>query len=139
MELPFKAGMRVSATGFFLAVAALVFVLGSPEPSWAQEYEDLKDCLVSDTREGAEKGGPEWWSRRSEEEKRYLRELPCEEKYLATVCIFLFDPNLKECVNRSVGDRRANHYCSEQGHAILSPEMAQCEKNYLATTYKPPF
>lgn len=80
-----------------------------------------------------------WWDRRSPQEQKYISELPCEERYIPMVCIFLWVPDLQSCVNKRVGDFRASKYCDQQGFELLSEAHVACQKKWIREKYKEPF
>ncbi len=130
--------MRHFTQVFMLLGAALFLssVVAQPAAA-ATTYEEFRHCLDSPTQ-GNPAAGDGWWSRRSAEEQRYLIELPCEEKYIVAICVFLYDPDLKGCTNKGVARFRADRHCAEQGHEILSEERAACTQEYVAN-FKPVF
>lgn len=73
-----------------------------------------------------------------DEQKKYIRELPCQERYIPMVCIFLWEPDLRGCTNKGVAEYRANKSCEEQGYALLSEEHVACKERYKKT-FVPPF
>ncbi|WP_143710239.1 hypothetical protein [Parvibaculum lavamentivorans] len=79
-----------------------------------------------------------WWGRRSAEEKKYISELPCEERYIPMVCVFLYEPDLRGCTNKGVAEYRADKACTEKGHALLSEAHAACKEDFKKT-FSPPF
>ncbi len=130
--------MRHFAQAFVLLGAAIFFapftaISAAAEPT----YEEFRHCLDSPTQ-GNRAAGDGWWSRRSAQEQRYMIELPCEEKYIVAICVFLYDPDLKGCTNKGVARFRADRYCAAQGHEILSEERAACSQEYVAN-FKPVF
>jgi hypothetical protein len=80
----------------------------------------------------------EWWDKRSPDQQTYIRDLPCDERYIPMVCIFLFEPDLKGCTNKGVAEFRANRSCEAKGLDILSQEMLDC-KTEFKKTFKAPF
>ena len=115
------------ACGLGIIVMKAMPASASPMPS----------CVDSD-RGNATKAKA-WWDRRSPQEQKYITELPCEERYIPMVCIFLWEPDLRGCVNKRVGDYRASKYCDQQGFEMLSEAHAACQKKWLKEKYKEPF
>ena len=97
----------------------------------AAQYEQVRLC-TNNAADANQTEGLNWWNRRTPEQQRYMLELPCEEKYIVTICVFLYDPDLKGCTNKGVARYRADRHCAAQGHEILSPEKAACEATYVA-------
>lgn len=119
-----------------LGVAAMAAAAG---PSAAQGTSDgIPDCINSDTNGTRPADGLAWWNRRSEEHKKYIRELPCQERYIPMVCIFLWEPDLRGCTNKGVADYRASKFCDEQGFALLTEEHEACKAQYKKS-FVPPF
>jgi hypothetical protein len=112
--------------------SALLFSSLLASPASAEDvYDELRHCLDSATQ-GNPTEGANWWNRRSSEEQKYMIELPCEEKYIVAVCVFLYEPDLKGCTNKGVARFRADRHCASQGHEILSEERAACSREYVA-------
>ena len=112
--------------------AAVVFFQIGAAPAVAQPtFEEFRHCLDSPTQ-GDRAAGDGWWSRRSAQEQRYMIELPCEEKYIVAVCVFLYDPDLKGCTNKGVARFRADRHCAAQGYEILTEERAACTEEFVA-------
>ena len=114
---------------FVLSAIFVVGSLSSPATAADETYEQMRACLDSVTQ-GDENAGQAWWDRRDAEQQRYMRELPCEEKYIVAVCVFLYDPDLKACTNRGVARYRGDRHCATQGHEILSESKAACMRDY---------
>ncbi len=130
--------MRHFVSVFGLLGAVLLSSTFASTPVAAVEtYEEFRHCLDSPTQ-GNRAAGDGWWSRRSAEEQKYMIELPCEEKYIVAICVFLYDPDLKGCTNKGVARFRADRHCAAQGHEILSEERAACTQEYVAN-FKPVF
>ena len=87
--------------------------------------QGVPECIDSE-KSGNPQATAAWWGRRSAEEKKYISELPCEERYIPMVCIFLYDPDLRGCTNKGVAEYRADKACSKKGHELLSVEHAAC-------------
>ena len=96
------------------------------------------ECMQSDTRRIPEERMQEWWDKRTPEQQKYIRELPCKERYIPMVCIFLFDPDLKGCTNKGVAESRASAACQAKGYDLMSQEFADCKSDYKKN-FKPPF
>ncbi|MEQ9519751.1 MAG: hypothetical protein RLN89_09960 [Parvibaculum sp.] len=101
------------------------------------QYEQVRVC-TNNAKDANQTEGLNWWNRRTPQQQRYMLELPCEEKYIVTICVFLYDPDLKGCTNKGVARYRADRHCAAQGFEILSEEKAACEKEYVAN-FKPVF
>lgn len=86
-------------------------------------------CLDSVTQ-GNPVEAQNWWDRRTPEAQNYMRTLPCEERYIVAVCVFLYDPDLKACTNRGLARFRGDRHCAAQGHEILSESKATCMTEY---------
>jgi|GEM_PF-906039 len=122
--------LRTIIQGCFVLFAVIFAGSLSNSATAADEtYEQMRACLDSVTQ-GDENAGQAWWDRRSAEQQRYMRELPCEEKYIVAVCVFLYDPDLKACTNRGVARFRGDRHCAVQGHEILSESKAACMRDY---------
>lgn len=119
--------MKFFVQAFFALAAGWMILAGAAGTAQA---DTVPACLDSATR-GNPTEAQNWWDRRSAEEQKYMRELPCEERYIVAVCVFLYDPNLKECTNKGVARFRANRHCAAQGHEMLSEEAAACEQRYI--------
>lgn len=123
---------------FMLLGAALLFSSFTTSQAGAEDlYNELRRCLDSATQ-GNPAEGENWWNRRSAEQQKYMIELPCEEKHIVAVCVFLYDPDLTGCTNKGVARFRADRHCAAQGHEILSEERAACSREYVAN-FKPVF
>lgn len=96
------------------------------------------ECMQSETRKIPDERMQEWWDKRSPEQQKYIRELPCNERYIPMVCIFLFDPDLKGCTNKGVAESRANAACQSKGYDLMSQELADCKSDFKKT-FKSPF
>lgn len=130
--------MRYLAIAAFVAFVGAVGLAGAAS---AQQYEktpDAPDCLSSDKRPSNPANTDGWWDRRTAEEQHYIRTLPCEERYIPTVCIFLFNPDLRACTIKGVAEKRANAACMAEGYELLTPEMANCEKKFISN-FEPEF
>ena len=109
------------------------------QPSSAQAGSDvIPDCINSDTNGTKPADGIAWWNRRTEEQKKYIRELPCQERYIPMVCIFLWEPDLRGCTNKGVAEYKADRACTAEGHALLSEAHASC-KDRFKKSFTPPF
>jgi len=98
---------------------------------------EMPACVDSERGNAAK--AQAWWDRRSPQEQKYISELPCEERYIPMVCIFLWVPDLQSCVNKRVGNFRASKYCDQQGFELLSEEHVACQKKWIREKYKEPF
>lgn len=103
----------------------------------AAHADKAPDCMQSDTRGLPEGRLQEWWDKRSPEQQKYIRELPCKERYIPMTCIALFDPDLKECTNKGVIESRASRSCEGKGMDIMSEEFAACKEKYKKTAAQP--
>lgn len=124
-------------TFMLLGAGIIISALGATSATAQPTYEEFRHCLDSPTQ-GNRAAGDGWWSRRSAQEQRYMIELPCEEKYIVAICVFLYDPDLKGCTNKGVARFRADRHCAAQGHEILSEERAACSQEFVAN-FKPVF
>ena len=121
----FCLALGLAVSGLFLAGAGEARAQGIPE------------CIDSDTI-GNPQATAAWWGRRSAEEKKYISELPCKERYIPMVCVFLWEPDLRDCTNRGVAEYRADKACSADGYELLSEEHAACKERFKKT-FVPPF
>ena len=120
---------------FCLLLGLAVFGMGlAAAPAEAQA---VPECIDSE-KTGNPQATAAWWSRRSAEEKKYISELPCEQRCIPMVCIFLWEPDLRGCTNKGVAEYRASKSCEEQGYALLSEEHVACKERYKKT-FVPPF
>lgn len=123
-----------SGIQFGLLLAAGLFVMGIA--SVPAQADAIPECIAS---EGAPEGEAQaWWDRRNATEQRLLRELPCDQRHITTVCIFLYDPDVVECTNRGVARYLSARHCADQGHALLSESEAACKAEFEAG-YPPTF
>lgn len=120
-------------TGFVLVGGALVV----PAAAADQGLEDYLKCPMSSEIKNKE-GAIGWWHRRSPEQQRIILALPCEERFVPIVCVFLYDPNLVECTNKGLAEYRANKACEAKGLDLLSQEMSDCKARFKKT-FKYPF
>jgi hypothetical protein len=98
--------------------------------------EDYLACPMSDQIKD-KPAAIAWWNRRSETEQRLVLSVPCEERFVPIVCIFLYDPDLKKCTKDGLAEYHANKSCQAKGLDLLSQEMADCKADYKKT-YKAP-
>jgi hypothetical protein len=101
------------------------------------QAQGVPECIDSD-KDGNPQATAAWWGRRSAEEKKYISELPCEERYIPMVCVFLWDPDLRGCTNNGVAEYRADKACTAEGYELLSAEHAACKERFKKT-FVPPF
>lgn len=127
--------MRSFVQAFFALAMGLAMWTMLPTAALADK---APDCLQSDTRKIPDERMQEWWNKRTPEQQTYIRDLPCNERYIPMVCIFLFDPDLKGCTNRGVAESRANASCQAKGYDLMSQELADC-KDTFKKTFKKPF
>jgi hypothetical protein len=127
--------MKSFVQAFFALGMMLVAWMALPGTAYADK---APDCMQSDTRHMADGKLQEWWDKRSPEQQKYIRELPCKERYIPMVCIFLFDPDLKECTNKGVAESRASASCQAKGLDLMSQEFADCKDAYKKS-FKVPF
>lgn len=113
-----------------LGILAMSF---SGEPAKAQPVPECIDIPEGDPAKMAS-----WWNRRSADEKKYISELPCEQRYIPMVCIFLFEPDLRGCTNKGGAEYRADKACTAEGHALLSEAHQACKERFKKT-FVPPF
>jgi hypothetical protein len=103
----------------------------------ADNFDDFYKCPMSSEIKNRE-GALGWWSRRSAEQQRVVLALPCEERFVPLVCIFLYEPDLIGCTNKGIAEYRANKYCQAKCYDLLSQEMADCKQQFKKT-FKRPF
>ena len=115
------------STFFCFGLAALMLGL----PAGEARADTVPDCLEAETGPKVEGAGQAWWDRRTAQEQNMMRTLPCKERYIVAVCIFLQEPDLNACVNKGVSRKRAAVHCAQEGHEILSKEMAACESAFV--------
>lgn len=112
-------------------------VLGMGLAAKPAHAQAVPECIDSD-KTGNPQATAAWWNRRSPEQKKYISELPCEQRFIPMVCIFLWDPDLRGCTNKGVAEYQADRACSAEGHALLSEAHASC-KDRFKKTFTPPF
>lgn len=124
----------------FVRVCAIIGALVAADMAMPQAAlaDKAPECMQSDTRKIPDQRMQEWWDKRTPEQQKYIRELPCNERYIPMTCIFLFDPDLKGCTNKAVAESRANAACQAKGYDLMSEEMADCKAEFKKT-FKPPF
>lgn len=127
--------MRFFVQGFFVVALALVAWTALPQEARADK---APDCLESTERPMAPGFTQTWWDKRTPQQQKYMRELPCEERYIPMVCILLADPDLKQCTNLRVADFRASRACKGKGADFMSEEFAACREAFKKT-FVPPF
>jgi len=122
-----------------LCLALGLSLLGMALSTSGAHAQPVPECIDTDD---ATRNNPaataQWWSRRSAEQKKYISELPCEERFIPMICIFLFDPDLRGCTNRRVAEYRADKVCSSKGHELLSEAHAACKEDFKKS-FTPPF
>jgi hypothetical protein len=132
--------MRVLARAT-LAVAfcaASILVPGAERALAADDgLQDYLKCPMSSEIKNKE-GAMGWWHRRTPQQQRIVLALPCEERFVPIVCIFLYDPDLVDCSNKGLAEYRANKACEAKGYDLLSQEMSDCKQNFKKT-FKQPF
>lgn len=131
----------MSSAKFLMAMLfalALTAVAGQP-PAHAVSDKDegVIECLMS-TRVKNKDGAQGWWDRRTDQQRRLILALPCNERYIPMVCIFLYDPDLVGCTNKGVAESRATAACQAKGYDLMSQELADCKAEFKKT-FKPPF
>ena len=112
-------------------------VAGIPFTAETARAQEVPECIDSDT-DGNPQATAAWWSRRSAEEKKYISELPCEQRFIPLVCIFLWEPDMRGCTNRGVAEYRADKACTAEGHALLSEAHSACKERFKKS-FTPPF
>jgi hypothetical protein len=131
--------MKVLAQIAFAVFFGFAFAVG-PEAVKAFAADDgLQDylkCPMSSEIKNKE-GAMGWWQRRTPEQQRIVLALPCEERFVPIVCIFLYDPNLVDCSNRGLAEYRANKACQTKGLDLLSQEMADCKQEFKKKLKQP--
>jgi hypothetical protein len=123
---------------------ALAFMLALSLSLWGQSAyavsesdEGVVNCLMSSRVQNRE-GAQGWWDRRTEAQRKIILALPCSERYIPMVCIFLYDPDLTDCTNKGVAESRATAACQAKGYDLMSQELADCKAEFKKT-FKPPF
>ena len=128
-------------TRFTLAIlfALGLFAASARQPAFAVSEDDdaVVKCLMSSRTENKD-GAQGWWDRRTEVQRKIIMALPCNERYIPMVCIFLYDPDLVGCTNKGVADSRATAACQSKGYDLMSQELADCKAEFKKT-FKPPF
>ena len=127
--------MKSFVQAFIASAFGLILWTGLPSVASADQ---VPACTQSTTRNIPQARMQEWWDKRTPEQQTYIRELPCDERYIPMVCIFLFDPDLKGCVNKGVAEFRASASCQAKGYDLMSQEQLDC-KNDFKKTFKKPF
>lgn len=121
------------------ALLGLVFAAGPGTTQTMAADDHLQDylkCPMSSEIKNKE-GAMGWWRRRSPEQQRIVLALPCEERFVPIVCIFLYDPDLVECSNKGLAEYRANKACEAKGLDLLSQEMSDCKARFKKTFRQP--
>ncbi|MGB3811008.1 MAG: hypothetical protein WA943_13025 [Parvibaculum sp.] len=126
--------MKSFVQAFFALAFGLIAWTALPSSALADK---APDCMQSDTRKLSDERLQEWWDKRTPEQQTYIRDLPCKERYIPMVCIFLFDRDLKGCTNNGVAEFRANAACQAKGYDLMSEEMADCKETFKKTFKKP--
>lgn len=117
-------------------LGVVLFLVSAPGTAHAQ---GVPECIDTKDESRNNPGATaQWWGRRSAEEKKYISDLPCEERFIPMVCIFLYDPDLRACTNKGVAEYRADKECSSKGHALLSTAHAACKEDFKKS-FTPPF
>ncbi|MEG9862610.1 MAG: hypothetical protein V6Z81_09050 [Parvularculales bacterium] len=93
-------------------------------------------CLMNEERPVEETIA--WWNRRSPEEQELMMSLPCEERYIPAVCIFLGGGEqpiewVRECSDKQVAERRSFATCQEKGFEMMTEEFVACQDEVKAT------
>ncbi|MES1990492.1 MAG: hypothetical protein V4441_06035 [Pseudomonadota bacterium] len=128
-------GLRVTLAALFMWAMTMPLTIA---PSYALgTVEDYLACPMSD-QINDKPAAIAWWNRRSETEQRLVLGVPCVERFVPIVCIFLYDPDLNKCTNDGLAEYRANKSCQAKGFDLLSQEMADCKAEFKKT-YKPQF
>jgi hypothetical protein len=130
-----------------ICAAALMFVIetGVRTPAFAatdknpvgDRDEAILQCLMSPLVKNVD-GARGWWDRRTAAQHKIILALPCEERYIPMVCIFLYAPDLTDCTNKGVAESRAPAACQKKGFDLMSQELADCKEEFKKT-FKPPF
>lgn len=105
--------------------------------SAAISYEEYLKCPLSDAIKDVD-AAIAWWDRRSPLEQKLIAALPCDERFVPIVCVFLYNPDLTKCTNDGLAEYHANKTCQAKGIDLLSQDMSDCKEKYKKT-YKPPF
>lgn len=119
---------------FLMALLALpVSVAYAAAPVDGDRASNPWACLAPSSAEELA-NAKSWWDRRSAEEQAIMLSLPCEERFMPAVCIFLFEPDLKACTAKRVAEYRANRVCDAKGLEILTQEFVDCTEDYKRKT-----
>lgn len=116
----------------WLAISAMLTggaVAGLSGAGATESDEQASACLARKSPDEQAKA-LSWWGRRSADEKKVLLSVSCEERYIPAVCIFLYDPNLKDCTARGVAEYRAERACAAKGFKILTQEFVDCKEDW---------
>lgn len=123
--------------GFAFVLALLAGVARQPAFAVSENDEGVVNCLMSSRVQNRE-GAQGWWDRRTEAQRKIILALPCSERYIPMVCIFLYEPDLVDCTNKGVAESRATSACQAKGYELLSQELVDCKAEFKKT-FKPPF
>ena len=119
---------------FLMAVLALpISTAYAAAPLEADTVSNPWACLAPQSAEELSNARA-WWNRRTAEEQSIMLSLPCEERFMPAVCIFLFEPDLKSCTAKRVADYRANRVCDAKGLELLTQEFVDCTEDYKRKT-----
>jgi len=119
-----------------LGLGIVLSGLVAPQTAQAQGVPECID--TNNANQSNPQATAAWWGRRSAEEKKYISELPCEERYIPMVCVFLYEPDLRGCTNKGVAEYRADKACTAKGHALLSEAHSACKEEFKKS-FTPPF
>lgn len=133
-----QAGWRSAFIVLFTwtSIVSGAFFVPTPANAAASGADDYLACPMSN-RERDEANARDWWNRRSALEQRTILALPCEERFVPIVCIFLYEPDLVKCTDHGLAEYKANKACETKGLDLLSQAMADCKAEYKKT-YKSP-
>lgn len=126
--------LRTVLAGLF-ALSTLLSLAISPAHALGT-VEDYLACPMSDQIKDKD-AAIAWWNRRSELEQRLILSVPCVERFAPIICIFLYNPDLKDCTAKGLAEYRANKSCQDRGMDLLSQEMSDCKEEFKRN-YKPP-
>lgn len=134
--MPAAAKITITMLYGWFTVVSILFTSTAPTMALGT-VEDYLKCPMSDQIKNKD-AAIGWWNRRSESQQRIVLAIPCVERFVPIICIFLYDPNLVQCTNNGLAEYRANKACQEKGLDLLSQEMEDCKATFKKA-FKPPF
>src|SRR5882757_847001 len=121
------AAMTRSICAAALVLGALICLGSKSVLAASKDDVGVINCLMSDRVKNRE-GAQGWWDRRTDAQHKIILALPCEERYIPMVCIYLFEPDLADCTNKGVAEKRATAFCQAKGLDLMSQELADCKE-----------